>query len=84
MSKELRDLIEAETLTFQDEEKLLAELDQLEADAELGRAVRLAFKEGFSINQLHSVLSNIDYCLYDVESLLNWAKEVTNEMRKMR
>jgi hypothetical protein len=37
-------------------------------------SVEKAFEEGFSINQLHSVLSNVVYCLYDIESLLNWAE----------
>lgn len=51
-----------------------AEIQELERQAKIGSATEKAFESGFSINQMHSVLSNVDYCMYDKESLLNWAE----------
>ena len=48
--------------------------EELERLARIGKATEKAFESGFSINQMHSVLSNVDYCMYDKESLLNWAE----------
>lgn len=48
--------------------------EELEHLARIGKATEKAFENGFSINQMHSVLSNVDYCMYDKESLLNWAE----------
>ena len=59
---------------------LLDKISELERLARIGKATEKAFESGFSINQMHSVLSNIDYCIYDKESLLNWAEEeVSND-----
>ena len=59
------------------EEKVLilkSKLDQLEADAELGRAVRKAFEQG---KVLYSYAEIGNYFLMDTEQdLLEWAKEV--------
>lgn len=50
------------------------QLKERERLAKIGSATEKAFESGFSINQMHSVLSKIDYCMYDKESLLNWVE----------
>ena len=60
--------------------ELMSKAEELDYLARIGRAMEKAFESGFSINQMHSVLSNVDYCMYDKESLLNWAEEeVSND-----
>jgi len=54
--------------------ELRSKVEELDYLAMIGKATEKAFKSGFSINQMHSVLSNVDYCMYDKESLLNWAE----------
>ena len=63
--------------------KVVDFLDQLEADAELGRAVRLAIKEkhGFATYEAFDCFGFVDeaYALpteKDIKDLLEWAKRV--------
>ena len=61
-------------------DKAVAELDQLEADAELGRAVRKAYSKGAFL--IYDIVEDgcqniINYNSdSDLEELLEWAKEV--------
>ena len=67
-------------LDMKTKQQIIEALAELERLAEIGGATERAFESGFSINQMHSVLSNVDYCMYDKESLLNWAEEeVSND-----
>ena len=61
-------------LDMKTKQQIIEALAETEMLADIGDATEKAFESGFSINQMHSVLSNIDYCIYDKESLLNWAE----------
>ena len=61
-------------LDMKTKQQIIEALAETEMLADIGDATEKAFENGFSINQMHSVLSNIDYCMYDKESLLNWAE----------
>ena len=61
-------------LDMKTKQQIIEALAETEMLADIGDATEKAFESGFSINQMHSVLSNVDYCIYDKESLLNWAE----------
>ena len=61
-------------LDMKTKQQIIEALAETEMLADIGDATEEAFESGFSINQMHSVLSNVDYCMYDKESLLNWAE----------
>ena len=60
------------TLPFKIRGEIIETLADAEQAAELGVAIEKAFEKEFSVNQMHSVLKGVDYCLYDKNSLLNW------------
>ena len=61
-------------LDMKTKQQIIEALAETEMLADIGDAAEKAFESGFSMNQMHSVLSNVDYCMYDKESLLNWAE----------
>ena len=55
-----------------------SELDQLESDAELGRAVRKAFSQAYNVNPSHGYVRG---ALLNEEMLIEWSEGIEDENR---